>query len=109
MRSIKELIDQHEDVWFWIEKKYQDHFYNDLAGMKAVFMNGNPVTKGSITHYMSVYHDKIVRYVSDLVWHKTAGSAPLKVDYGKFIEEREDYVITESDIRKEGENLSSKL
>lgn len=101
MRSILDLFHQQEEVWFWIEEKYQDRFFDELMNMNAIFLNGDPVTRETIRHCMGVHNDKTVGYVSNLVWYKTFSSptAPVKVDYGKYIEAKDDYVFSKSNIQ----------
>ena len=101
MQNIVELLNQHEEVWFWIEEKYQDHFFEELIDMNAIFLNGTPVTREKIKHCMAVHNDKTVGYVSNLVWYKTFSSptAPIKVDYGKYICDKDEYVFLKSNLQ----------
>ena len=101
MRNITDLLDQYTEVWFWIREEYHDHFYKELMNMNAVFLNGDHVTRDSIRHCMGVHKDKTVGYVSNLVWYNTFSSstAPIKVDYGRYIEDNDDFILLKSNIQ----------
>jgi len=93
LRDIKELIVQYGDIWFWIEEAYYNDFYNDLIRLNAVFMDGKPITTDSIRRCMGVNQDMVVRYVTFLVWCKSSSGSPIKIDYRKYIEGQEDYIL----------------
>lgn len=100
MRTIKELLLRHENVWFYISEEYLDRFYDELIDNDARFINGSKITRESIGHIMGVHDDWTIGYVSNLVWYQTffVPSAPLKLDYGKYLTGKCDYLITEPNI-----------
>ena len=100
MRNIQELLLKHENVWFYISESYHERFYNELLHNGAKFMNGSEITPESIGHIVGVHADWTVGCVSNLVWYNafSVTTAPLKVDYGKYISDNEDYVIIKPNI-----------
>lgn len=101
MPGIDKLLEQHGDVWFWVDKNYRTRFYSELSGMEARFANGEAVTPEGIGHCMGVHRNKSVGYVSNMVWYNTffSPAAPVKVDYRKYTEGREDYMLAEPNLR----------
>ena len=101
MRKIIELLQQYEEVWFWIDKEYQDQFFKELIDLNVIFTNGAPVARGAIRHCMGVDNKKTVGYLSNMVWFNSFshGNPPLKVNYGKYINGEDDYVFLKSNIQ----------
>ena len=100
MGCVRNLLEQHENVWFWVDEDYKQSFFVELAALSAIFADGEPLSRGNISRCMGVHRDSVVGFVPNMVWYSSFGykDAPLKVDYGKCAEGREDYVIIEPNI-----------
>lgn len=56
-------------------------------------MDGKPITLDLISPCIGVNKDRIVRYVTLLVWCKSSSDYPVKLDYGKYLKGKEDYIL----------------
>ena len=101
MNSIRELLDIHNRIWFWIEEDYKITFYEEIVSLGVTFINGDVVSLESIRHCMGIDRTEMkVGYVSNLVWFHSFGmdDSPLKVNYRRFREGENPYMISDVNI-----------
>lgn len=99
-RSIADLLQEYDRVWFYIEDDYTDAFYSELCELGAHFQNGDAVTVDNIGNIMSVHSDGVVGHISYMIWYNTFSvkDSPVKVDYAKYRTGQREYVFTEPNI-----------
>lgn len=96
MRKIKDLLERHEKVWFYLEENEQTKldFVNEVNS--EGFSDGSPLTRENISRIMSVNSNGHIAYVSAMAWaasfelgNGSTGinhnfSKILKVDFAKY-------------------------
>ena len=101
MRSIEILLNEHKDVWFYVTDVWRRDFYKELVSLGAKFVSGDNITLETIGTLMGIDRNRIVGYVSNLVWYNSFFSqisTTIKVDYGKYRRGDDEYLITRANI-----------
>ena len=100
MKEIRSLLNEYDNIWFYVSEQYQDQFYNELKLMDAHFLNGSKLAPESIGNIVGVHSDGTIGCVSYFVWYNSffSTSTPIKIDYEKFCVGKDDYVITVPNI-----------
>lgn len=108
MRTINQLLQEHERVWFYLQDKETElAFVNELNAIGATYLNGNQVTQDNCSPIMSVHKDLKVAHLMIMIWNASFApnfkehcskelSQAIKVDYAKYIANEEEYLCTQS-------------
>ena len=118
MRSIKELINKNEVIWFSIgsDQALRSQFMQEAAELGIDWVSGRPVSDGDrCGYFMGIGPSPTLGYVSWQIWRASwlteeanpedrsrAYSnrvVPIRVDYGKYTRGDEDYLVTENVVK----------
>lgn len=104
MNNVEKLLQiyQEESVWFYLSNDdVKEKFRKELVELNAYWSDQ---TKFSMDHHisytMAVHQDKKVAFISAYVWYLSfkLNDEHIKIDYKKYIEGNNDYLIKESNI-----------
>ena len=110
MRTIKELLERNERVWFYLkDKRAERAFVSELNKYGAKYLNGSRVTEESCSPIMAVHSDMKVAHLMIMIWNASFSSSfekcasqelshVLKVDYAKYHNGEDDYFCERSDF-----------
>ena len=107
MRSLKKLLETESHVWLACEDKdLSVRFLKQAEDEGFICLNGQKPTELFPSRFFGISKSLKLGYVSAMVWFLSAqhpGHAldvetsqhldPIRIDYGKYIAGREDYVI----------------
>ena len=96
MRLLKDLIQNNPTVWFYCESEaLQKHFLKQAEDEGFVALNGQKPTELFHHRLFGINDDMTVGYLSVMIWSltfQTGNDSHLRVDYGKYISDDEDYI-----------------
>jgi len=100
MSKIKELLNEHERVWFYIENdETRIRFMQEVEKMGGRFLDGSEPKEHSCGRIMAFGRDNRIAYVSLMVWCMSfseevdCGKDILKIDYEKYERGEKDFVM----------------
>ena len=108
MRTIQELLERNERVWFYLKDKDTERaFVNELNENNATYLNGSLVTIENCSPIMAVHNDMKVAHLMIMIWNASFSSSfekcasqelahVLKVDYAQYREGERDYLCERS-------------
>ena len=95
MRLLKDLIQNNPTAWFYCESEaLQKHFLKQAEDEGFVALNGQKPTELFHHRLYGINDDMTVGYLSAMIWSltfQTGNDDHLRVDYGKFISDNENY------------------
>ena len=69
MRTIKNLMSNHERVWFYLkDKETEDLFVRELNEMGATYLNGKKISPSNCSPIMAVHADGKVAHLMIMIW-----------------------------------------
>lgn len=108
MLKIKELLKEHERIWFYIDNDETGiHFMREVEKMGGKFIDGSTTKEHLCGKIMAFGRNNIVAYVSLMIWWMSFSdeykceNKVLKIDYGKFKRGENDYIINSCNFKKE--------
>ena len=114
MRTIRQLLLQHERVWFYLrDEETEILFAQELNEMDAKYLNGNRIFPSNCSPIMSVHRDGRVAHLMIMIWNASFSPAfknhsakeisnVLKVDYQKYRNGCDDYICKKSEFIRIG-------
>lgn len=108
MRTITQLLQEHERVWFYLQdKETEQAFVNELNAIGATYLNGKQVTQENCSPIMAVHKDLKVAHLMIMIWNASFSpsfqehsskelSQAIKVDYAKYAANEDEYSCTKS-------------
>ncbi|QIK51844.1 hypothetical protein G7058_07290 [Jeotgalibaca porci] len=117
MYKIKNLIDEHEVVWFSVGSNEEIHaqFLSELRELGITWVSGDSVCENdTCSYFMGISSNRKVGHVSWQIWRATwlseeenpnnrerfysDGHIPLRVDYEKYSRGELDYLVKENSV-----------
>ena len=108
MRTIKELLEENERVWFYLkDKETERDFVREMNEYGATYLNGSQVTAGNCSPIMAVHCNMKVAHLMIMIWNASFSPSfekcashelahALKVDYAKYRDGEPDYLCERS-------------
>jgi len=102
MNKMKNLIQKHERVWFYLKDlETKRKFVQEANAMGCWYLNGEPITLDNCYHIMALHSGCRLAQVKIYIWNASFDGAvitlpPLRVDYAKFAADEEDWECTRS-------------
>lgn len=117
MRTLKDLMEKKQDVWFFVDDDVKADFVNECNQLGYAFdkrshSEDKTLTVERCTNRMALYHpDKTLWYVAAMIWHYSferpagvvsihtgKGGGPFfRVNYKRFINGEKDYIYNTRD------------
>ena len=97
MRLLKDLIQSNSTVWIYCESEaLQKHFLKQAEREGFLALNGQKPTELFHHQLYGISDDMTVGYLSAMIWSLTFrdGDSHVRVDYGKYISDANDYCYT---------------
>ena len=104
MHTLKSLIENNETVWFYCaNEELQKQFLKQSEEEGFLALNGQKPTELFNQHFYGINDDMTMGYLSNMIWcltFQTGKDSHLRIDYGKYIADEEDYICHETPLKR---------
>lgn len=104
MRLLRDLIRDNSTVWFYCESEdLQAAFLAQAEAEGFLTLNGHKPSELFHQYFYGINDDLTMGYLSNMIWcmtFQTGLDQHVRIDYGKYISDEEDYICHETHLKR---------